>query len=167
MILEAKALMTVLSILFLGIVLKQLIYTNLLSVMLIIMAIGFIVFGDIVNGYFITKSRANKIIDKPPPGYVTAVILTLNRMIDFEYAKTGPHGKREFIYNGKEASIIDQGEYPIHFPNGAIGFICHEKSSGSLDMKKIKYAENLNKKLGTNNIKEIYSIAKEVDKEEQ
>lgn len=167
MYLELKAMFTAFSALLLVVVMIMWLPSipNIFILFLIIIAIFIMVFGDMVHGYLTVRAKGHRIIDRPPPGYCTAVIFTLNRMVDFEYAKIGPHGKREFMYNGKEASVIDHGEYPIHLPNGSIGFVCHEKSIDTLDMKKVKYGEFLNKRFGTDNIKEIYSIAKEVDKE--
>ena len=166
MFLEIKAFFTSFAVFLLVVVMIMVVpVINIFIVFLMIISVFIMVFGDIVHGYLTVRAKGHRIIDKPPPGYCTAVIFTLNRMIDFEYAKIGPHGKREFVYNGKESSVIDHGEYPVHLPNGSIGFICHERCMDALDMKKVKYGEYLNKKFGTNNIKEIYSLGKEVDKE--
>jgi len=154
--LEAKALITTFAVIFIAIVISQIILINVFLGFLLFMGVFLMIFGDIVYGWQVCRSRVNKLIDKPPPGKVVALIHTLNGMVDFEWATKGPYGKREFVYNKREASIIDQGDYPIHFPNGSLGFVCHEKSADAIDMRKVKYAESLAKSHGTNNIKEIY-----------
>jgi len=136
------------------------IFVNVTLSFLLFMAIGLLVFSDMIIGNQITRNRARYMIDKAPPGHVLAVILTINNMVDMEWARKGPYGKREFKYNGREVSVIDKGDYPVHFPNGNIGFICHEKSEKNLNMHDVVYADNLRKKFKTNNIKEMFHIAK-------
>lgn len=168
MYLELKAVFTGIAAILLTVVMIMLGYgiMNVFVIFLIIVSIFIMVFGDIVHGYLTVRAKGHRVVDKPPPGYCTAVIFTRNRGIDFEYAKVGPHGKREWVYNGKEASVIDHGEYPVHLPNGSIGFLCDERCMEALNLNKVKYGDHLNKRFGTNNIKEIYSLAKQVDKRE-
>ena len=115
--LEVKIIINGIGIIFIAIVLSQILFFSVFLSFILVMAIGLVVFSDIAMGYLITKSRANYLIDRPPGGKTLAMIFTLNNMFDFEWAKKGPHGKREFVYNSKEASCIDKGDYPIHSPS--------------------------------------------------
>jgi len=97
--LEAKALITTFAVIFIAIVISQIILINVFLGFLLFMGVFLMIFGDIVYGWQVCRSRVNKLIDKPPPGKVVALIHTLNGMVDFEWATKGPYGKREFVYN--------------------------------------------------------------------
>ena len=162
---EIKAVITVVSCIFLAVVLAFLIRTgNMFLLVMGFFSMGLMIFGDIILGYMITVTNAKKIIDKPPQGWTTGAIFTLTGMLDFVWARKGPHGKREFVFNKEEASVIDRGDYPIHFRNGAVGFVAHESCDENLNMFKVKYAETLGKELGTNELMEIYNKIKTSDK---
>ena len=83
----------------------------------------------------------------------------MNNLIMPIWAKKGPHGKREWVHNGRDASIIDTGDFPIHTPVGAIGFIAHEKSQQNINLRKVKMAEEMYKEFGTDDVKEQYALA--------
>jgi len=162
--LEIKAVITVVAILFTAIVISQIILLNTLLGFLLIMAMGLYAFGDIAYGMMVVKAHANKIIDRPPSGWITTTLFTITGGLDFVWAKKMPYGKREFTYNNEFASFIDRGDYPIHFPNGALGAVAHESCNENLNMYDVKYGEEIKKDLGTNEIEEIYSIIKNTEK---
>jgi len=161
--LEVKALFTVFAMVLTGIVISQIILVNLFLGVILFMAIGIYAFGDIILGWQITRTNATKVLDKPPPGQTVIPLFTLTGMLDFVWAKKKPHGKREFVYHKEEASLIDRGDYPIHMLNGGHGCIGLESCDENINMFEAKYADVLGKKLGTDNIKEIYAIAKTED----
>lgn len=153
---------------FTAIVISQLLMIEgglLLSVILF-MAIGMYVFGDFVIGYFITKTHAKYYMEKPPANKEVTLLYTLTGLIDFVWTDKRPHGKREFVYNKKEASVINKGDDPIHLLSGATGFTSHENCDENLNMKEVKYAEKIADELGTDDIKEVYTIAKEKENEQ-
>ena len=161
---ELKAVITVVACIFLGVVIAFILSTgDMLLTVLCFFSMGLMIFGDIILGYMITTTNAKMLMDKPPQGWTTGAVFSLTGMLDFVWAKKGPHGKREFVYNKEEASIIDKGDYPIHFRNGAVGFVAHESCDENLNMFKVKYAEKLGKQAGTNEIMEIYNKIKELE----
>jgi hypothetical protein len=165
MLLEIKTMFTAFSVLLLVVIMYLFApIMDFFILMIFMMVIMIQIFGDVVHGYFCSKTKAVYWIDKPPENHVTDLVLNNDGYLDIVYAKKDAQGKREFVYNGKEASVIDHGKYPIHFPNGSIGFLCHEKCGHALDLRKVKYAEKKANQFGTNNIKEMYGVAKEVDR---
>lgn len=136
-----------------------------LLAILCILGIGLMVIGNILEGFRITNTNADKWIDRPPGGFVPILLVTLAKGVDIVWAKKKPHGKREFIYNDEDASVIDLGDYPVHFPSGATGCIAHEKSRQNINLAKARYAEDVYAIFGTDDIKEIYYKAKELDQQ--
>jgi hypothetical protein len=160
---EVKVMFTLISCAMTAIVLSQIILVNSLLGFLLIMGIGMYIFGDIVIGYMITKTHATYVIDKPPQGYTVNPIFTITGLLDFVWAQKKPYGKREFVYNKQEASVIDKGDYPIHMLNGGHGCVIHESCDENINMYEVKYAEDVSKELGTDNLKEMYSKAKNME----
>lgn len=165
--LEIKAIITVVSFLFIAIVISQIILLNFFLGFLLIVSMSLYAFGDIAFGIMVTRSHANEIIDRPPQGWITVPLFTLTGLLDFVWAKKMPYGKREFVYNGENASFIDRGDYPIHLPNGSLGAVAHESRNENLNMFDVKYAEKLSEELGTNDVEEIYNLIKNKDKGKQ
>lgn len=164
---EVKVVISGIGLIFIGIVLSQIILVNMFLGFLLFMSIGMIVFSDIIIGWRISSTNARYVIDKPPPGKIVIPLFTITGLLDFVWANKRPHGKREFVYNKQEASLIDRGDYPIHMLNGGHGCIGHENSDENLNMFHVKYAEELTKDTGTDNLKEIYSFIKnQEDKKE-
>ena len=163
MLMEIKAVMTVISIIFIAIVISQIVMVEggLLLAVILFMAIGVHVFGDFIMGYFITRTHANRYMEKPPSNKEVTLLFTLTGLVDFVWTDKKPHGKREFSYNKKEASFINKGDAPIHLLSGATGCISHEDSDENLNMREVKYAEEISKDLGTDDIREVYLTAKE------
>jgi len=164
---EVKAVFTVISMACIGIVLSQIILLNFFLGFLLIIGIGLYVFGDIIIGWQISRTHANRVIDKPPPGKVVIPLFTLTGLLDFVWAVKRPYGKREFVYNKEEASLIDRGDYPIHMLNGGHGCIGLESCDENLNMFEAKYAEKIGTEMGTDSTKEIYAIAKEQENEDE
>lgn len=153
--------MTVISILFISIVISQLCLFNLLLTVLLFMGIGMYVFGDFFMGYFITKTHAKYYIEKPPANKEVTLFHSITGLVEFIWTDKRPHGKREFKYNKEDASVINKGDYKIHLLSGATGFISHESCDENLNMREVKYADEVSKELGTTDIKEAYTVAKE------
>jgi len=161
MLMEIKAVMTVIAIIFISIVISQVLLFSLLWAVLLFMGIGMYVFGDIVMGYFIMKTHAKYYMEKPPSNKEVTLLYTLTGLIDFVWTDKKPYGKREFVYNKQEASVINKGDDPIHLLSGATGFTSHESCDENINMKEVKYAEEIAKDMGTTDIDDVYTTAKE------
>ena len=164
---EVKTIFTIISAIFIGIVLSQILFLNFFLAFLLFIAIGLMVFGDMIIGWQIMRTHANRVIDKPPPGKVVIPLFTLTGLLDFVWADKKPYGKREFVYNKEEASLIDRGDYPIHMLNGGHGCIGLESCDENLNMFEAKYAEQIGTELGTDSTKEIYAIVKEKEEKNE
>lgn len=162
---EVKVLISGIGTIFIAIGLSQVILTQTFIGIIMILGMGVYFFGDFLIGWVITQTHAKYMMDKPPPGWETAVVLDINGSFDMAWAKKREYGKREFKHNGKNADCINEGKYSIHLPNGSIGFICHEKSEKTIDPMEVEYASKLRKRFHTNNIKEMYAIAKKKEHE--
>lgn len=165
--LEIKVLITGIGVLFVVVILAQtILYGLFFWSLLLFIAMALIIFSDIVFGHVYTHARAKYWVDKPPPGKRLIILATLENLIDLDWWDKGPYGKREGVINKQEASIIDRGNFPIHIPNGARGFIAHEKSEKNIDFEELEYAEELYNEFKTNNVKVMYVIAKKQDEQE-
>lgn len=161
---EIKVIISGVAILFIVIVLAfTIIYGMILFSFLLFVAIALVVFSDVIFGHQYTSSRAKYWVDKPPAHKRLIILHTLDNLIDLDWWDKGPYGKREGIYNQREASLVDRGNFPIHIPNGARGFIGHEKSEKNINLDEVEFAEILHNKFKTDNVKEMYIIAKQED----
>lgn len=165
--LEVKAIFTLISCVFLALVLGQIFLISLetgadLSFLMFLIFVGIFlyIFGDIILGWQVTRTHAKYVMDKPPPGKVVIPLITLTGLLDFVWADKRPYGKREFVFNKQEASLIDRGDYPIHMLNGGHGCIGHESCDENINMFEVKYAEQIAKGTKTENLKEAYHIIK-------
>jgi len=164
---ELFALINVISIICISIVLSQIILFQMLLGFLLIVSIGMIIFSVMFINYQLTKTEGYKWIEKPPPGYELIPLVTLTGLMDLVWAKKKPDGKREFVYNQQEASIINRGDYPLHFRSGAHGCLGHESHDESINLMEVKAAEKFTKVLGTNDLKEMYNKIDHMEVEQQ
>lgn len=141
--LEAKILLSIVAMVFIAVVLSQVILFNVLLGFLCVMAIGMIIFSDMLIGYQIKHNHVDVIIDPCPPNQENCVLFDFGGNIDFIRTKKGPLGKREFMRYRKEASIINDGKYQIRFINGNHGFIGHESYDKNVDLYKAEALDKL------------------------
>ena len=109
--LEAKILISGIGVIFIAIVMSQIILFDMFQGFLLFMAIGLIVFSDIIIGYLITHNKVNLLIDPMKPNHELCVLLDFSGNLDFQAVRKGPLGTREFVKYKKEANIINQGDY--------------------------------------------------------
>lgn len=151
--LEVKAMFTVGALICVCIALSSAIhFQDLLQTLMLIIAFGLMLFGDIAFGYKVIDAGVIPCIDKNPPNYETCILQEFSGNITFEQTKKGPFGKREFVKHHTDASIINTGDCPIRLPNGNIGFIGHV----DYDMNVNIYEAEALDKLEGEDIKEIY-----------
>jgi hypothetical protein len=162
---EIKVIISGVAVLFIVVVLALTIYYGMIIWgFLLFVGIALVIFSDVVFGYQYTSSRAKYWVDKPPAHKRLIILHTLDNIIDLDWWDKGPYGKREGVYNQQDASLIDRGNYPVSIPNGARGFIGHEKSEKNINLDEVEYAEILHREFETNNVKEMYIIAKDEEK---
>ena len=148
---EINTMLSVIAMIFIAIVLSQILPFSMLLGFLLIISIGLIVFSDIIIGYQISHNHVNHLIDPMPPNHELCVLVDFSGNLDFVRTRKAPLGKREFVKYKKEASVINNGDFPIRCINGNHGFIGHESYDRNVNLLK---AEALDKTPG-DDIKEI------------
>ena len=162
--LEVKIVFSIISMVFIGIVLSQLIFLNMLFSFLLIMSIGMIIISDLLIGSKIKACHADKIIDHPPLNMEFWAMITLNNLLDFGWAVKKPYGKREFMYHGQEASYYNNGDAQIHTLNGNHGCLIHEDHDENLNPDETRIAAKIADEYQTKNIKDVYYKTKFLEK---
>ena len=164
--LETKIVFSIIAEVFIGIVISQILFSgiDIMLSLLLFMAIGMIFIGDVLIGSKIKNCHADKIIDPPPAGKEFAVMLTVNNLVDFIWSDKKPHGKREFMYHGTEASYYNKGDAQIHTLNGNYGCLIHEDHDENISPDEVKVAETISDEFDTEDIKDMYHKIKELEK---
>lgn len=151
--LEAKAILSSVAIVMISIVLCIVLFQNILLGFLLIVAIGLIVFSDIIIGYQITRNRLRWLMDPLSPSEELCILFDHSGDIDFVRTKKGPSDTRLFTRYGKPATIVNTGSYQIRTHNGNKGFVGHADYEMNVNLIE---CEALDKCDGDNNI-EIYN----------
>lgn len=157
--LEIKTVLTIVSFVFIGIVISQLLFLNILLSFLLFMAMGIYFFGDMVIGYQISRNHLNVLIDPTRPGEEVCVLYDFGGHIDFVKTVKDALGKRNFRRYKKDAAIINTGSYPLRFINGNPGFVGHESYDKNVDLYE---AEALDKQ-EEDDVKEMFNRIWEKD----
>jgi len=151
--LEVKATITVVSIFIIAVALA---FTgNLIIIIFAFMGIGTMIFGDVLIGWKLISTDAINILDPNGPDERTVDLHLKGGGRRIIKGKKSALGKIEFVYVGKEASIMDDGKYPIRFPNGNSGVIAHESYDKNVNMIEVSFIEKAKKDLKVDNIKEM------------
>jgi len=158
--LEIKIFFSIIATIFIAIVLSQILFLNGFLAFILIMAIGMIIFGDVIIGHRLKSTRANFWYERPPPGKELIVIKTVTGLLDLVWANKKPEGKREFVYNGQEAAVIDKGDDPIHTLAGARGCLAHETIDENINTFEAEAVNRWTEEYKTNDLKELYYAAK-------
>ena len=124
--LEAKAILSSIAIIMVSVVLFMILFQNVLLGFLLIVAIGLIVFSDIIIGYQITRNHLRWLIDPLSPSEEICILFDHSGNVDFVRTKKGPYDTRQFTRYGKPATIVNTGSYQIRTHNGNKGFVGHE-----------------------------------------
>jgi len=140
---EVKILLGIVANVFIAIVLSQILFLNTLYGLLLFMAIGMVVFGDMLISYQIKHNHLDIVMDPCPSGYELCVLFDFGGHIDFVRTKKGPLGTREFVRYKKEATIINDGRYQVRFINGNHGFVGHESYDKNVDLYKAEALDKL------------------------
>jgi len=160
---EVKALFDAVAFIFIAIVMMQIIFFDMMLGFLLLMSIGLVFMSDILILHLISKRRLKPQLDPTPRGMEACVLFTLTGDFDVINTVKKPHGKREFVYNKHDASIINRGDYQIRLPNGNTGFIGHELDDQNINLVEVKMAEEIHEEYKTDDLKEVYSLVDKIE----
>jgi len=150
--LEIKAVFTFISLTFLGIAVALGLLAGGYSWFFILMAVVFILLGDIVLGMKISRNHLQPLLDPLPPNTELCVYFDFSGNIDFLVVNKSKEGVRQFVKYKKDASIINKGDYQIISLNGNHGFIGHEDYIFNVNLHNAKALDQCE----GDDIKEIY-----------
>ena len=160
--LEIKSILSMFAFIFIGVVLAHTLAVNMFLSFLLIASLGLVFMGDVIIGYQISHNHLKPLIDPIPSHKELGILLTIGGMVDFVVTNKAPLGKREFSYYNREsramseASVINDGSYPIRTINGNPGFIAHESYDMNVDVREAKALEQIE----GDDIKDIYHSIK-------
>lgn len=157
---EAKAMFSVIAIIFIAIVTSQILLVNFLFGFLLLASIGSIVIGDMLIG--IKTSDCKPMYDPTPRGWELMELQMLDGKTVFMNTRKGPHGKRSFRINNEDATVINDGIGMFTLNNGNRGFRAHENYDGSINPFRAKAMEQISKNVGAEDVKEMYFQAREM-----
>lgn len=154
--LEVKALLSSVGIILVGIVFANIfIYNTFLSIILLI-AIGVFVFGDMLIGYQITHNELKPLMDPTPKGKELMELQMLDGMVRYINTTKAPLGQRKFRIHNEDATVINDGRGSFRTINGNHGFRAHEKYDRNVEPGKCEALSHMK----GDDIKEIYHNAK-------
>lgn len=151
--LEVQALLSSIAIIMISIVLFPILFENVLFGFFLIIAIGLVIFSNIIIGYQITRNRLKWLIDPLGTDEELCILFDHSGNVDFVRTKKGPCDTRQFTRYGKPATIVNTGSYQIRTHNGNKGFVGHEDYE--MNVNPIE-CEALDKCYGDNTV-EIYN----------
>jgi len=152
---EAKVTISAIAIVMMAIVCSQIILFNNLLGFLCIVAVGLVIFSDMLIGIKISDFKP--IFDPTPRGWELMELQLLDGKVEYMLTKKGPHGKRSFRIHGEDASVINDGDANFTLVNGNRGFRAHENFDMNVDPHR---AKALSQMPGIN-IKEMYYAARD------
>lgn len=150
MYMEVKALFSAIALILMGIVCSQIILFNMLLGFLCIVAMGVVVFGDIIIGMRISDFKP--LYDPTPRGWELMELQLINGRTFFMNTKKGAHGKRSFRIHNEDATVINDGKSSFSVGNGNRGFRAHENFDCNVDPFRAKALSQMD----GDNVKEIY-----------
>ena len=158
--LEIKAIMTVMAMVFILIGTMCSSGVTVIVLMLVLMGIGFMLFGDIIIGYQITLNELKPQMDRTPGGMELSCFQEIGGdKLHFINTRKFEMGIRKFRWHGKDAAVINDGKGMFTLPNGNRGYFAHESYDKNISMILCKALEDIGKKTNSKDIKEIYDHA--------
>ena len=152
MFLEIKSLLTGVSILMVCFVMISIIFINMLLGFVLLMSIGVMFMGDMLNGYLITKNHLKWLIDPVGPNHELCVLFDHSGNMDFVRTRKQAFDTRTFSRYHKQATIINDGSYQVRTHNGNKGFVGHEDFDRNVNLLECEALD----KLPGDTIKDIY-----------
>lgn len=152
MILEMKAMFTVINIIMTALVIGLLMNVDFFLAFLLIMGMMFAIIGEFFLHVKMISSQANRMLEPNKADEEKCILFDMAQNFTIQRTKKKEEGKREFVRYGKEATIINRGKYPIRLPNGDRGFVGHEDYDMDVDLYECAALD----KLQGDDIKEIY-----------
>jgi len=127
------------------------------GIVVALMGVGTIMFGDMLLLWKISNSDAKCLIEPNNPGEVIINLHLIGGGQRFLKGKQRPNGKIEFVYQRKEASIINTGKYSKRLPNGNSSVLAHESYDKTIDARHAKFMELASRECNdAKDVKEIY-----------
>lgn len=155
MYLVVKALLSAVSMIFIGIVCSQILLVDMLLGFFLIISIFLVILGDVIIGWKATPFKA--LFEPTPPGCELMEIQLLDGTTHFMNTRKGPQGKRDFRMNNHDASVINDGKAQFRVTGGNMGFRAHELLDRNVDPVRCKALE----KMPGDNIKELYYLTRQ------
>ena len=140
------------AIVMMSIVMILVIFQSMLMGLMLLMAIGLVFMGDMLNGYLITKNKLKWLIDPTGPNHELCVLFDHSGNMDFVRTLKQAFDTRTFTRYKKQATIINNGDYQIRTHNGNKGFVGHEDFDRNVNLETCEALD----KLKGDSIKEIY-----------
>ena len=153
--LEAKTVLTSISVIMTSIVLFMIVFQYALLGFLLIVSIGLIIFSDILIGMKISDFKP--LYDPTPRGWELMELQLIDGKTKYINTKKGAHGKRSFRIHGEDATVINDGNANFTLSNGNRGFRAHENFDRNIDPLRAKALE----KMDGEDVKEIYYKARD------
>jgi len=142
-------------------------FGGLPSLIIAIMGVGTIMFGDMLIAWKIKNSDASKLIEPNNPGEVVMILHLIGGNIRFVKGKQKSNGKIEFVYQRKECSIYNKGKYTKRLPNGNTCVLAHESYDQTVDPAEVKFLEEASSECDdAKDVKHIYRFLDNKIKEE-
>lgn len=157
MYLLIKSIFSGVSLLMIGYVCSQIIFLNIMLGFVLLMSLFMILFGDILIGYKTTPFKP--LFEPTPNGKELMELQLLDGKTHYINTEKGPHGKRSFVINGHDASVINDGQSQFRVSGGNIGFRAHEMIDRNVDPVRCKALA----KMKGDNLKEIYYLGKQLE----
>lgn len=133
-------------------VMISIIFINMLLGFLLLMGIGFMVLGDMLLGHLITKNHLKPLLDPLGPSDELCILFDHSGNVDFVRTHKQAFDTRSFKRYGKNATIINNGDYQIRTHNGNKGFVGHEDFDQNVNLLSCEALDSL----PGDNIKEVY-----------
>jgi hypothetical protein len=154
MYMMVKSLFTTGAMICVSIVLVQILFVNFFLGFLLLISIFLMIFSDILLGWKVSPFKA--LFEPTPKGKEGMEIQLLDGTVIFMNTVKGPQGKRSFVVNGHDASVINDGKSQFRIAGGNVLFRAHELIDRNVDVKRCKALEQM----PGDNIKELYYHAR-------
>lgn len=161
---EAKVMLDLFAFVLLAIVMAMMLSVGAwVTMFLIFMAIGLVIFSDLIYGWKTTQWWVKPWVEAARPNQEVALQATISGGFAARFVDIKEEGKREWVQNKKEAACVNHGDYQLRTPNGNPAFIAHEDHDENINLNEARYATEICNETGTDRIQDVYHIAKKED----
>jgi len=140
---------------------------NMVFMILGIMGIATMLFGDMLIGYKLVNTDAINYIDPVGPDQILIDLHLVGGGKRCLKARKGPKGTWQFTYHKHKATVIDDGNRVYRLTNGNPILCCHESYDHNVDPVQSKYLEQEFKTFKTGDVRHLFSFLKQKEKNEE